>query len=227
MGVALFAAASYQSEISEWRKAREARLLKDDGWPTVVGLFWLRDGANTFGRDKSNDVPLPDGPARAGTFTLKNGKVTLTMNGSSREVATDKSEPTVKVGRLSLFAIKRGDKYGIRLKDPESEYRRNFAGLQYYPVRAAYKVTGKFVPQPRKIPILNIIGQTEQMECPGYVEFRLQGKVLRLFPVLEEPDAKELFYIFKDLTSGKETYGAGRFLYSGMPEKGKVVLDFN
>jgi uncharacterized protein (DUF1684 family) len=133
----------------------------------------------------------------------------------------------VKVGRLSLFAIKRGDRYGIRLKDPESEYRRNFTGLQYYPVRTAYKVTGKFVPQPRKIPILNIIGQTEQMECPGYVEFRLQGKVLHLFPVLEEPDAKELFYIFKDLTSGKETYGAGRFLYSGMPEKGKVVLDFN
>jgi uncharacterized protein (DUF1684 family) len=76
-------------------------------------------------------------------------------------------------------------------------------------------------------PILNIIGQTEPTDSPGYVVFQLQGKEFRLYPVLESPGAKELFYIFRDLTAGKETYGAGRFLYSGMPKNGQVTLDFN
>jgi uncharacterized protein len=42
--------------------------------------------------------------------------------------------------------------------------------------------------------------------------------------VLED---KQLFFIFRDLTSGKTTYGAGRFLYADPPVEGKIVLDFN
>jgi uncharacterized protein len=33
--------------------------------------------------------------------------------------------------------------------------------------------------------------------------------------------------VFRDLTAGKETYPAGRFLYADMPRNGSVVLDFN
>ena len=65
------------------------------------------------------------------------------------------------------------------------------------------------------------------MPSPGYAVFQLQGKEYRLRPVLETPDAKELFYIFRDQTAGKETYGAGRFFYSAMPTDGYVELDFN
>jgi hypothetical protein len=65
------------------------------------------------------------------------------------------------------------------------------------------------------------------MESPGYAVFQLHGKEYRLRPVLETADAKELFYIFRDQTSAKETYGAGRFFYSAMPKDGKVELDFN
>ena len=88
-------------------------------------------------------------------------------------------------------------------------------------------MTARWVEAPRKIPILNVLGQTEPSECPGYAEFQLGGKQLRLYPIFEEPGSKELFYIFRDETSGKETYGAGRFLYSDLPKDGKVVLDFN
>ena len=37
----------------------------------------------------------------------------------------------------------------------------------------------------------------------------------------------QLFFVFRDLTSGKETYPAGRFLYAALPQAGRVVLDFN
>jgi uncharacterized protein (DUF1684 family) len=225
-GAALFAATAFQSEVADWRKSREAALRRDGGWLTVTGLFWLREGPNRFGKEASNGITLPDGPARAGAFTLRNGKVTAAMGGSERELRPD-SNDVLKVGRLSLFAIKRGDRYGIRLKDPESPYLREFHGLEYFPANEAYRIAAKFVSEPRKIPILNVLGQTEQDDCPGYAVFRLHGRDVRLYPVLEEPDAKELFFIFRDQTSGKETYGAGRFLYSGLPRDGKVVLDFN
>ena len=225
-GGALFAAVSFQSEITAWRRAREAALRADGGWLTVAGLFWLHDGANRFGRDPSSDIVLPDGPPHAGVFELHNGKVMAETGGTAREMRPD-SDDAVKVGRVSLFVIRRSDRYGIRLKDPASEFRRNFHGLEYFPADQRYRVTARFVAEPHRIPVLNIIGQTEQQDCPGYVVFRLDGKELRLYPVLEEPDAKSLFFIFRDLTSGKETYGAGRFLDTDLPRDGRVVLDFN
>ena len=76
--------------------------------------------------------------------------------------------------------------------------------------------------------VANVIGQVNDYPSPGVVEFKLQGKTLRLTPVFETPAADELFYIFKDGTAGKATYGAGRFVYSALPDQeGMVVLDFN
>jgi uncharacterized protein (DUF1684 family) len=148
------------------------------------------------------------------------------MGGSEREIEPD-SKDFLQVGRLKLYVIKRGERYGIRLKDPESEYRRNFRGLEYFPPNDAYRITARFVPEPRKIPILNIIGQTESNDSPGYALFTLNGQELRLRPILEEPDAKTLFFVFRDQTAGKETYPAGRFLDTDLPRDGQVILDFN
>jgi uncharacterized protein (DUF1684 family) len=221
-----FAATTYQSQIAEWRRARVARLKADGGWLTVAGLFWLHEGVNRYGKDASGDIALPDGPALAGAFELHGGKVTVTVDRATRELAHDSAD-VVKVGRLSLFVIKRGDRYGIRLKDPDSQYVHEFHGIEYFPATEPYRVTAKFVSEPRKIPILNILGQTEDSECPGYAVFRLHGQEVRLYPIIEVPGDKQLFYIFRDLTTGKETYGAGRFLYSDLPKNGQVVLDFN
>ena len=224
--IVIMTAATYSEEIAAWRKQREERLQAPGGWLSVAGLFWLHEGENTFGKDASNEIVVPDGPARAGAFDLHGGKVTVKMNGETRELWADSAD-LAKVGRLSLFVLKRGEKYAIRLKDPESEYRRDFHGIEYYPANAGYRVSAQWVAEPKKIPILNVLGQTEDMESPGYAVFSLQGQEYRLRPVLETPDAQELFFIFRDQTSGKETYGAGRFLYSAMPKDGKIELDFN
>jgi uncharacterized protein (DUF1684 family) len=226
-GMALAAVTAYESGILEWRKSRDAALRAPDGWTSLAGLFWLHEGANSFGADPANDIALPDGPARAGSFELRGGKVTVTTGGKTRAVTPDAPAEVVTVGRLRLFAIRRGDRYGVRLKDPESEYRRGFRGIEYFPVREALRVTAKWVAAPRQIPILNVLGQTEPSENPGYAVFHLEGKELRLYPILEAPGDKQLFYIFRDLTTGKETYPAGRFFYSEMPKDGVVVLDFN
>jgi len=224
--LALFAASGFDDEIAQWRRGREAALKADGGWLSLAGLFWLHEGSNSFGKDTGSDIALPDGPPRAGAFELHGGKVNVTESGVSRAVKPN-SPDVVKVGRLSLFVIKRGDRYGIRVKDPESEYRRNFRGIEYFPARQEYRVTARFVSEPKQIPILNVLGQTEGYPSPGYAVFQLQGHEFHLRPYLEEPDAKQLFYVFRDQTTGKETYGGGRFLYSDMPVDGRVVIDFN
>jgi len=202
--LSLAAVTIYDSEIAEWRRAREAALKADGGWLTVAGLFWLQPGANLFWQAATNEIVLPDGPELAGVFEFHDGMVTVTQDGATREVAHDCAD-VVKVGRLSLLVIKRGDRYGIRLKDSDSQYRREFHGIEYYPAKESYSVTAKFVAEPRKTPILNILGQTEDSECPGYVVFHLGGQERRLYPIIEEPGDKQLFYIFRDQTAGKET----------------------
>ena len=226
IGAALFAATAYQTEIAQWRRQREEGVKRDGGWLSVAGLFWLHEGANTFGKDPGNEIVLPDGDSKAGVFELLNGKVTVKLDSATRDLWPD-SLDVAKVGRLSLFVIKRSDRYGIRLKDPESQYRREFRGIETYAAKEEYKVTAKWVVEARKIPILNVLGQTDSMDSPGYAVFNLHGHEYRLRPYLETADAKELFYVFRDQTSAKETYGAGRFLYSAMPGNGHVVLDFN
>lgn len=228
-GVLCAASDAYRARIEEWRRQREAALTADGGWLTVTGLFWLHEGANTFGSASSSDMVLPPDPAlgSGGAFLLSNGKVTLRMNGQMRELRLDSpgKPDAVTLGSLTMFVIRRGGKYGIRLKDNNSRLRKEFTGLHYFPVREDYRIRTRLVPDSRKIPILNVLGQVEDTPSPGYVEFEMHGRKLRLTPVEETPH--ELFFIFRDLTAGQETYASGRFLDTELGKDGEVVLDFN
>jgi len=216
------AVSNYESEIMKWRADRAAALQADGGWLSLAGLFWLHEGANSFGKDAANDIALPDGPARAGVFEFHAGKVTL----QGKPIAPNGDDP-IRVGRASLFIIKRGGKFGIRVKDPESDARRHFHGLEYFPVNEQYRITARWVAESRDIPILNVLGQTEPQPSPGYAVFQIRGHEYKLRPYIEVPGDKQLFYVFRDQTAGKETYGAGRFFYSDFPHDGKIVIDFN
>jgi uncharacterized protein (DUF1684 family) len=243
--LALAAAASpYIAEIEQWRAKREERLSADNGWLTVSGLYWLKDGATTLGSAAGNDIVLPAGaPARAGVIQFAGGKASVRVEPGVRILSGDKpvtamdlradtasGGPDVLVlGPLSLQVIERGGRYGIRLKDNDSPRRKAFAGTEWYPVSEAYRVTARFAPNatPKTIPIANVLGQEDQQPSPGSVFFKINGQEVRLDPILEEPDAKELFFIFKDATSGRDTYPAGRYLYTDLPKDGTVTLDFN
>ena len=219
----------YQATIEQFRRQREANLKSDTGWLTVAGLFWLHDGANAAGSDPKNAIVLPRGPAKYGVFELRNGKTTFhPVSGAPVDLKADTDGPPtqLRVDTLTLFVIHRGQRYGIRMRDTASKLRAEFTGEHWLPVNETYRVTAKFVPYPagKTITVPNILGEVEQEPCPGYVEFTLSGQTLRLDPVVE---GDELFFIFHDQTSGKETYPPGRFLYSAMPANGKVELDFN
>lgn len=240
---AAFAAAaqdSYTGQIEAWRAEREAELRGEDGWLAVVGLFWLKDGTNAFGSGAGNDIVLPEGkaPARAGVIEFRGGKATLHAKrgavkykgeqvGRLEMRSDDEGAPdVVEVGGLTMFVIKRGGRYAVRVRDKQSRARSEFPGMRWYPVKAGFRVEAKFIAygQPKEVSIPNIVGNVEVMKSPGYVLFNIAGREHRLEPVLS---GKELMFIFADPTNGKTTYPAGRFLYTGMAEGGVVTLDFN
>jgi hypothetical protein len=235
---------TYRDGILKWRHAREESLKKEGGWLSVAGLFWLKEGKNTFGAGPANDIVLPEGasPDHAGWFELRGEKVVVTLDpgvearvdgqgAGGRELRPDSAgtPDVLKLGRLSLHVIRRGERFAIRLKDPESPARKSFTGLSWFDVSKAARIRARFVAyeKPKLIRVPNILGQSSEMPSPGYCSFQWDGREVRLEGVFEEEDAKELFFIFRDQTSGKETYPSGRFLYSELPKDREVTLDFN
>jgi len=236
---------AYQKEIADLRQEREDGLKKEDGWFTLVGLFWLEEGENRFGSDPgTTKVILPEGkaPAVAGTLVRKGDEVSVQVAPGAQVTADGKrvtsmmplrkdadGDPTVlSLGSLQFHVIKRGDKIGVRVKDTKSAALAAFHGLDYYPIRPAWRVVARFEPyQPAKqVPIPNVLGQIQDNPSPGAVVFERDGKTYRL-DALQGSEEGGLFLIFADKTNGKDTYGAGRFLDTDPPKDGKVVIDFN
>lgn len=240
--LAVQAAPSYLAELDKFHADREAELKADDGWLTVAGLFWLKPGPNKAGSATGNDVLLPaKAPATLGTFDLKDGAVTFTADPAAHVMIGDRHVTTtafdiragdagaIRSGDLVMFPIQRGDKFGIRMRDLRSATRKGFTGVRTFPVRPEYRIVARFVayPQPKKVLVPNVLGQYPEMTSPGYVTFTLNGQSLRLEPVFETDERKELFFIFGDATNKGETYAAGRFLYTPLPKDGTVIMDFN
>ena len=228
---------AYRAQIEQWRQQRAAALKADGGWLTVTGLFWLKDGLNAVGSDPANDILLPDGaPAHLGTVRLENGNAvftastkSVTLDGKAVEEAPLRAAGPASVlsaGPLDLVLLQRGGRYALRLKDKNSALRKNFTGLRWYPIREDWRIAAKFVPLPSssKLVFDTVIGEQETMESPGYAEFQSGGHTYQLQAAAQ---GKRLFFVIRDLTSGKTTYGASRFIYADAPRDGAVVLDFN
>ena len=238
------ALASEQAAIARWRAERVESLTSDNGWLTLTGLFWLKEGDNTFGRAPGNSLVL-DNPALAGTagsFVLTGHEVRfralpgsgVTHDGqpvTELDLAPDASgHPTVlSCGALRFYVIERAGTLGVRVRDLDNPHRAGFRGLEYFPVSTDWVVNARFERyQPiHHIKIINILGMELEMESPGAVVFMKDGHEWRLDTVLEEPGDDELFIMFADATSGHETYGGGRFLYIPIPSGATVPVDFN
>lgn len=212
-----------------WRQKREADLLAERGWLAVSGLPWLKEGETTVGSGEANTIRLGDGPKHWGRILRLGPSVELhPEDGPSRKITS--ADPPFQIGRTALQLIQRGSLIGLRLWDPMNARKVEFKGLRWYEISPAHRVVGRLIPsvEPKTVKIANVIGQINEFISPGVVEFELGGRKLRLTPVYETKAQDELFYIFKDLTAGKTTYGAGRFVYSGLPDaEGRVLIDFN
>jgi uncharacterized protein (DUF1684 family) len=233
--------AAYAKSIEQWQAQRIERLKGKTGWLNLAGLLWLEEGENNFGSDPSNHIVFPEKADRfCGTLILEEGKVTLQVRDGipvttgdtlvNRMVLKDdlSGEPTqIQQGDLAWFIIKRGDRYGIRLRDYRNPRIDQLDHIPMYPVNTDYVVEATLVPyeESRTMTVATPVeGITEDYQCPGELHFRLKGKELVLCPF---ESGEGYFLVIADETTGLETYGAGRFMYSVPDSTGRIILDFN
>lgn len=235
--------AVYRKQIEDWRAKRVERLKAPNGWLSLVGLEWLKEGANTIGSAKDNAIVIAKAPPHLGTVVLDRGRATMSLDPRAADAKIDgvkkpgaelvddshEKPTTISFGTANFYLIKRDDKFGLRIKDAEAPTRTHFVGIDNFDIDPSWRIEAKWEAYnpPHEIEQGNILGQVDKVIVPGAAVFEHDGKTYKVEPIIENPGDTELFLVFGDRTSGKETYGAARFLYAEEPKDGKVILDFN
>jgi uncharacterized protein (DUF1684 family) len=236
---------AYTREIESWRDQRLAQLTAPDGWLTLIGLHDVREGANTVGSAPGNDIVLAAGPGRVGTLTMSpDGALRLaveaaagvqvdgvTVGDARLRPESAAAQPTlVTCGTVSFHAIERGGKKALRVRDRDSTRRRQFAGIDTFPIDRGWRIEARWeaFSRSRHVRMTTAEGRTSPAFAPGQAVFSRGGKAFRLLPIDEGPQ-RPLLFVISDATSGKDTYAGGRFLYAERPAAGEmtIVLDFN
>jgi uncharacterized protein (DUF1684 family) len=219
-------AADFLSDWKAWQGQRLAALRKPQGWLSLVGLHWLKPGENRI-------------PGLPGTFVLKDGVVRLQARpedgyavagqpAHDRSLASDatSSPDRLTLGSRAAVVIHRGGRLALRLWDADSPLRAGFKGIETFPPDPRWRISARWEPfaRPRPVEQPSITGTPTTEVAPGRAIFTLEGKPYALTPT---QDGEALFFVFKDRTAPRETYGGGRFLEAQPPRDGAVVLDFN
>ena len=227
-------------EIEAWRTKHEVDYRRD--WVTIAGLHDFKQGSNTAGSDKSNDIVLsPPIPPALGRFVLEGQKVRFEPAKGANVLLNDKpvtapidlkddggsGADQLVVGDVRMVIHVSGDRRSLRVRDPNGEQARGFLGFSWFPIESKWRVTGRFIKdaEPRKLPVVNTFGDIDTYTTEGVVEFTLLGQTLRLRPFTTRP--KRFYFVFRDASSGEETYEAARFVYSNLLDDGTTVIDFN
>jgi uncharacterized protein len=226
--------------VQRWRAEHEASYRRD--FVTIAGLHELRPGPNTAGSAPDSDVVLPGAtPERVGMFVLDGSQVRFEPAASapvllreelvsgpvdlrdSRSPDTDE----LVIGDVRLVIHVSGSTRNVRVRDPNGPLARGFRGFTWFTIDAQYNVVGRLIrdPEPRRVTVLNTYGYADEYLTEGVVEFRLLGETLRLRPFTTRPG--RLYFVFRDASSGAETYEVARFLYADLADDETTVLDFN
>ena len=234
----------YQQEIRDWQNRRLRKLTAADGWTTLVGLLWLEDGENSFGRAASNRIVMdyPGLPQQVGTFRVRGTQVSFSAAPDAPVMHAGQpvsnlgpliddagGTPTLlNTGSVSFHLLERSGRLGIRVRDSAAATRVHFRGLEYFPIDEKWRLAARFEPyQPVKtVSIVTVLGMQEEMQSPGTLVFEVDSRQHRLEAVLESGES-DYFVMFTDLTNGMQTYAAGRCLYVSPSVGGATVIDFN
>jgi uncharacterized protein (DUF1684 family) len=224
----------------KWRAKHETDYRRD--WVTIAGLYPLKPGVSTAGSAPTNAIVLPASlPPQLGRFIRDEANVTFEPAAGTNVVLND--QPVTKaivlrddrvpkadelvIGDVRLVVHVSGDTKSLRVRDPNGPLAKGFVGFTWFPIDLQYRVTGRFVPdpQPQQIKVLNTYNEVDEYKSEGVVTFTLLGQTLQLRPFTTRP--KRFYFVFKDASSGQETYEAARFLYADLQDDGSVLLDFN
>jgi uncharacterized protein len=225
---------------ADWQAKHERDYRRD--WVSIAGLYDLKEGVNTAGSSPDNDIVLPPSvPAKLGRFIVNREQVRFEPSPGAPvtlddapviapvDLLDDRSanEDELVIGDVRVVVHVSGERRSLRVRDPDGPLARDFRGFSWFPIDARYRVTGRLIrdQQPRVLKVVNTYGDIDEYISEGVVEFTLEGQTVRLRPFTTRP--KRFYFVFQDASSGHETYGTARFLYSDLRDDDTTVLDFN
>lgn len=216
--------------LQKWQARRIAELSAPESWFGLVGLHWLQPGLNPVGGAADAAVVLPGAPDYMGYLRWAGGVVEwVPAKGAALELQTDlRGKPTViEHGELSFFVVDREGQLAVRVRDRGWSAKMRFAGLDYFPFAPEWQIAALWqaIDPPLCMEVPNVSGDLKTVNVTHRAVFAVAGEEVSLLPMAVGAD--EVFFVFRDRTSGKESYGAGRFLKTGAPVDGRITLDFN
>jgi hypothetical protein len=225
---------------ANWQARHEADYQRD--WVSIAALHDLKPGVNTAGSAPTNDIILPTAaPAKLGRFItdgqrvrfepapgavaiLHNVPVTAPVDlRDDRETEDDE----LIIGDIRLVIHVSGERRSLRVRDPNGPLARDFRGFSWFRIDPKYRVIGRMIrdAQPQVLKVVNTYGDVDEYKSEGVVEFSIDGQTVRLRPLTTRPN--RLYFVFRDASSGQETYETARFLYADLHDDGTTMLDFN
>jgi uncharacterized protein (DUF1684 family) len=213
-----------------WRQARQQELAAPESWLGMAGLFWLEAGQSRVGSAPNSTVLLPDGPAHLGDLVVRDGDVFWhPLAGTAIELQTDRdgSPSTVNHENWSFFVVDRNNRLAARLRDLDWAAKRPFNGLKTFDYAPEWRISADWqaLSPALTMEVPNVIGDLKTVLVEYQAVFEVGGQSIALLPM--SVSDSEVFFVFRDRSSGKETYGAGRFLKANIAVDGKITLDFN
>lgn len=233
---------AHVKEVQVWRDKHEVDYRRD--WVSIAGLFSFKPGRNTAGSAKGQDIQLPASvPASVGAFVLNGIAVRFEPSAEALSQITANGKPItgpmdlrddggpnadeLRIGEVRMVVHVSGENRSLRVRDPKGPLATGFLGFTWFKIDPKYRVTGRFVKDaaPRALKVLNTFGDIDSYNTEGVITFTLLGKKMSVRPFTTRPN--RFYIVFKDQSSGKETYAAARFLYADLKPDGTTVLDFN
>ena len=219
-------------ELNTWQAERNAELISDQSWLGLVGLFWLQAGKNLVGCGERAVVRLPEGSGILGEIIWQ-ADVLLWRPVDGNEIAllTDAlgAPTTIDHGNVSFFVVDREGQLAVRVRDRNWRAGKTVPPLSYFEPDPDWCLSADWVPvsPPLLMDVPNVTGDLKTVEVGYKAVFSVDGQVVELLPMLVGEN--EVFFVFRDRTSGKETYGAGRFLKANANPTvhGTISLNFN
>lgn len=225
---------------ARWQAKHEADYRRD--WVSIAGLYDLKPGVNTAGSAPTNDIVLPATlPPKLGRFVMNGEQVRFEPAPGARVTLDDAlvtapvdllddrapNEDELVIEDVRLVIHVSGERRVLRVRDPNGPLARGFRGFSWFPIDAKYRVTGHLIRdrQPQILSVVNTYGDVDEYMSEGIVEFTVDGQTVRLRPFTTRP--KRFYFVFRDGSSGRETYETARFLYADLRDDGTTVLDFN
>lgn len=219
---------TYAAEIDAWHAARLDALMAEDGWLNLTDRVEIAPGRHRVGRSAANDLVLSAGPDHLGTLLLEEdgtGRLDAGQGFEAFEPVPD-NPPRLRKAGLLLELTAHGGQHALRVRDLSAPAGGALSGIPRFPLDPAWRIVAGWEPldTPQGLQIDLVKGLTSEIRLTHRAQFRLGDLPVTLLPTHWK--AGKPMFVFRDATSGRETYGAARFLIGDVQGK-QIVLDFN